>query len=86
MNKSEIEKRIDGINKYILNNSNKKIILLLKNKAVYNKAISLIDKENESNDWNSNLKKSCFKTWDEIEAFLDGLCMGKNLDFDDLEK
>lgn len=33
------------------------------------------------NDKKRIKKKNCFKTWDEAEAFLDGLCLAKSTKF-----
>lgn len=83
MNKSDIEKRINGLNEYMLSNSSKEL-LLLKNSCdyTYNKAIAIIPKNTLRKDWYSIDNKNCFKTWNEVEAFIDGICVGKNTDFE----
>lgn len=88
MNKSQIQKRINGLNEYMLSNSNKKLVLLtISNVYTYNKAIAIINKEDiENNDWYSINNKNCFKTWNDIETFLDGLCLGKNTNFEEKER
>ena len=82
MNKSEIQNRIDGLNEYMLSDSNKKLLLLkISSDYTYNKAIAIVDKNNSNKDWYSVDDKNCFKTWAEIDAFIDGLCRGINTDF-----
>lgn len=83
MNRLDIQKRINGLNEYMLSDSTKELLLLkTSNIYTYNKAIAIVDKNEEKKDWYSVDNKSCFKTWDEIEAFIDGLCLGKNTDFE----
>lgn len=83
MNKTDIQKRINGLNEYMLANRTKEFLLLkTSNIYTYNKAIALIDKNTKNKDWYSVDNKNCFKSWDEIEAFIDGLCLGKNTDFE----
>ena len=82
MNKLEIQKRIDGLNEYMLSDSDKKLLLLkISSDYTYNKAIAIVDKKHSNKDWYSVDDKNCFKTWDEIDAFIDGLCRGKNTNF-----
>lgn len=82
MGKNEIKKRIEGLNEYMLSDSDKKILLLkISNDYTYNKAIAIIDKSCNNKDWYSIDDKNCFKTWAEIDAFIDGICKGKNTDF-----
>ena len=82
MNKLEIQKRIDGLNEYMLSDSDKKLLLLkISSDYTYNKAIAIVNKKHSNKDWYSVDDKNCFKTWDEIDAFIDGLCRGKNTDF-----
>lgn len=82
MNKSDIKQRINGLNEYMLSDSDKKLLLLtISIDYTYNKAIALMNKENNSNDWYSVDDKHCFKTWDEVEAYIDGICKGKNTNF-----
>lgn len=89
MNKKDLENRINGLNEYMLSDSSKKLIMLrISSDYTYNKAIALVDKEHTNKDWYSVDYKNCFKTWDEAEAFLDGLCLAKNTRFnnDDYER
>ena len=53
MNKSQIQKRINGLNEYMLSNSNKKLVLVtITNVYTYNKAIAIINKEDiGNNEW-----------------------------------
>ncbi len=82
MNKAEIEKRIAGLNQYMLENSNKKLLLLkISSDYTYNKAIAIVSKKNNSKDWYSVDDKNCFKSWNEVDAFIDGICKGKNTNF-----
>ena len=82
MSKNDILKRINGLNEFMLSNSNKQILLLkIPNIYTCNKAIAIVDRNTKEKDWYSVDNKSCFRTWDEIEAFIDGLCVGKNTDF-----
>ena len=82
MNKLEIQKRIDGLNEYMLSDSDKKLLLLkISSDYTYNKAIAIVNKKHSNKDWYSIDNKNCFKTWDEIDAFIDGLCRGKNTNF-----
>ena len=81
MNKSELEKRINGLNEYCF--SNKKLKLLtISNIYTYNKAVAIQDKNEHIIDWYSADNKTCFKTWHEVEAFINGICIGKNIDFE----
>ena len=82
MNKSDIQQRIDGLNTYMLSDSDKQLLLLtISSDYTYNKAIAIVDKNNTSKDWYAIDDKRCFKTWNEIEAFIDGICKGKNTNF-----
>lgn len=84
MNKYELQKRIDGLNEYMLSDSNKKLLMLsISSDYIYNKAIALVNKEHTNKDWYSVDNKNCFKTWNEVEAFIDGLCLAKNTNFND---
>lgn len=87
MNRSEIEQKIKGLNEYMLSDSDKELILLkISNDYTYNKAIAIIDKNMKNKDWYSIGDKNCYKTWNEIEAFIEGLCRGKNTNFYKKEK
>ena len=82
MTKTEIEQRINGLNEYMLENSDKELLLLkLSSDYTYNKAIAIVEKTAKRTDWYSVDDKNCFKTWDEVEAFIDGICKGKNTNF-----
>ena len=84
MNKKDIENRINGLNEYMLSDSNKKLIILrISSDYTYNKAIALVNKKHTNKEWYSVDYKNCFKTWNEAEAFLDGLCLAKNTRFND---
>ena len=82
MKRDDIEKRINGLNEYMLSDSDLKLLLLkISNDYTYNKAIALVNKDNKTKDWYAIDDKNCFKTWDEVEAFIDGICKGKNTRF-----
>ena len=82
MTKTEIEQRINGLNEYMLENSDKELLLLkLSSDYTYIKAIAIVEKTAKRKDWYSVDDKNCFKTWDEVEAFIDGICKGKNTNF-----
>lgn len=82
MSKIDIQKRIDGLNEYMLENSDKKLLLLkISNDYTYNKAVAIVDKKYSNKDWYSVDDKHCFKTWNEVEAYIDGICKGKNTNF-----
>lgn len=89
MGKSELKKRIKGLNEYSLSSTDKELLFLtISNDYTYNKAIALIDKNTKYKDWygiNSS-DKYCYKTIAELEAFIDGLCLGKNTDFNIAER
>lgn len=83
MNKAEIKQRVNGLNKYMLSDSNKQLLLLtISSDYIYNKAIAIVNKNSNEKDWYSVNNKNCFKTWNEMEAFIDGLLVGKNTDFE----
>ena len=87
MNKYELQKRIDGLNEYMLSDSDKKLLMLsISSDYTYNKAIALVNKKHTNKDWYSVDYKNCFKTWNEAEAFIDGLCLAKNTNFNDNER
>lgn len=82
MSKADVINRINGLNEYMLTDSDKKLLLLkISNDYTYNKAIAIVDKNFSNKDWYSVDDKNCFRTWDEIEAFIDGICKGKNTNF-----
>lgn len=85
--KSDLRERIKGLNEYMLSDTDKKLILLsISSDYTYNKAIALINKNNKAKNWYAVDYKNCFKTWNEADAFLDGLCLGKNTNFYDDER
>lgn len=87
MNKNDIQKRINGLNKYMLSDSTKELLLFkISNVYIYNKAIAIINKGTKDKDWYSVNDKNCFKTWNEVDAFIDGICKGKNTNFCDEEE
>ena len=82
MSKADVINRINGLNKYMLEDSDKELLLLkLCNDYTYNKAIAIIDKNAKHKDWYSVDDKHCFKNWEEVEAYIDGICKGKNTSF-----
>lgn len=88
MNKTEIQKRINGLNEYMLSDSDKKILLLTTSSIyTYNKAIAIVDKDDlNKKDWYSIDNKCCFKSWNEVEAFIEGLCLANITDFKEKER
>jgi len=83
LNKTDIQKRINGLNEFMLSNSTKELLLLkISNDYTYNKAVALINKNTKNKDWYSIDNKTCFKTWNEVDAFIDGICLAKNTDFE----
>ncbi len=87
MSKADVINRINGLNEFMLENSNKKLLLLkISNDYTYNKAIAIVNKKYNNKDWYSVDDKNCFKTWDEVEAFIDGICKGKNTNFNIAER
>ena len=82
MSKTDVINRINGLNEYMLSESNKKLLLLkISNDYTYNKAVAIVNKNMTNKDWYSVDDKNCFKTWDEVEAYIDGICKGKNTNF-----
>ena len=82
LSKTDVINRINGLNKYMLENSDKELLLLkISNDYTYNKTVALIDKNTKRKDWYSVDDKNCFKTWSEVDAFIDGICKGKNTNF-----
>ena len=87
MSKTDVINRINGLNEYMLENSDKKLLLLkISNDYTYNKAVAIVEKKHRNKDWYSVDDKNCFKTWDEVEAFIDGICKGKNTHFNIAER
>lgn len=83
-NKEKIQENISLINELMLRHTDKEVILLkTSNLYTYNKGIALIDKDTKNKDWYGISNKNCYKTWEEIEAFLEGLCVGKNAKFNE---
>ena len=82
MNKTEIQERINGLNEYMLSDSDKQLLLLkISNDYTYNKAVAIVSKNVEKKDWYSVDEKYCARTWSELDAYIDGICKGKNTDF-----
>ncbi len=82
MNKLDIKQRINGLNQYMLSNSDKKLLLLtISSDYTYNKAIAIVPKNFNNKDWYSVDYKNCFKSWNEADSFLDGFCLAKNTNF-----
>ncbi len=82
MSKIDVENRINGLNEYMLADCEKELLLLkISNDYTYNKAVAIVNKGLKHKDWYSVDDKNCFKTWDEVEAFIDGICRGKNTKF-----
>ena len=82
MNKTDIQKRINGLNEFMLSNSTKELLLLkISNDYTYNKAVALINKNTKNKDWYSIDNKTCFKTWNEVDAFIDRISLAKNTHF-----
>lgn len=51
MNKYELQKRIDGLNEYMLSDSDKKLLILsVSSDYTYNKAIALVNKNHTNKD------------------------------------
>ena len=81
MNKTELAKRIEGLNDVMLDGTNKKLLMLsISSDYTYNKAIALVDRNTKRDDWYS-VDKTCFKTWAEADAFIDGICLARNTEF-----
>lgn len=69
MNKNELNKRIQGLNEFMLADSDKRLLLLsISSDYTYNKAIALVNKTHTNKDWYLVDSKNCFKTWNEAEA------------------
>lgn len=77
-------KRIQGLNEYMLSDTDKKLLMLnISSDYTYNKAIALINRNNTETNWYGIDNENCFKTWDEAEAFLDVICLARNTNFND---
>ena len=51
MNKTDIQKRINGLNEFMLSNSTKELLLLkISNDYTYNKAVALINKNTKNKE------------------------------------
>jgi len=73
---NEINNYVEQLNGYEFLNSNKKIQLSKLSKIYpHNKVVSLIDKETDDEFFRH------FKTLKEAEAFIEGLCYGKYIEF-----
>ena len=87
MNKKDLELRVKYLNNDILVDSPLEIILLkTSSDYTYNKAIALVEKESQRKDWYSISYKNCFKTWNDADIFLDGFCLGKNVNLEEHER
>ncbi len=84
VNQEDLEKKINWLNQFILADSNKQLLLpnLIEDET-QEKSIALVNKEQMNKDWNSIDSKNYFKTWNEVNSFIDGLCLGKNTRFND---
>ena len=61
MTKKELEKRIQGLNEYMLSDTDKKLLMLsISSDYTYNKAIALINKNSQANDWYTVDSKKLF--------------------------
>lgn len=86
MNKTELQTRINELNEYMLSDSDMKLLLLkISSDYTYNKAIAIVPKETDTKDWYSIDEKYCARTWSELEAYIDGICKGKNTRFKSYE-
>ena len=84
MKKQELQKKIQGLNEYMLSDTDKKLLMLnISSDYTYNKAIALINRNNTETNWYGIDNENCFKTWDEAEAFLDVICLARNTNFND---
>lgn len=82
LNRKDIENRINGLNEYMLSDTDLELSLLkISSDYYYNKAIALV-KKGDSKDWYSISHKNCFKNWNEADIFLDGFCLARNTNFD----
>lgn len=71
----------------MLSDTDKKLLMLsISSDYTYNKAIALINKNNNETSWYGIDNKNCFKTWNEAKAFLDGICLTRNTNFNDKER
>lgn len=87
MNKNDIKNRIKGLNEYMLADTGKELLLLKNSNCyTYNKGIAIINKNIKDKSWYAVDNKNCYETWAEIEAFIDGLCLGKNTNFAERER
>ena len=87
MNKKDLELRVKYLNNDILVDSPLEIIILkTSSDYTYNKAIALVEKESQRKDWYSISYKNCFKTWNDADIFLDGFCLGKNVNLEEHER
>lgn len=52
MKKQELQKRIQGLNEYMLSDTDKKLLMLnISSDYTYNKAIALINRNNTETNW-----------------------------------
>ena len=70
MTKKELEKRIQGLNEYMLSDTDKKLLMLsISSDYTYNKAIALINKNSQANDWYSVDSKTVLKHRTRLRLF-----------------
>ena len=87
MTKQEIQEWINCINTELLGNSDKQLeVLKTSTDYTYNKAIALTDKANSNKGWYGTGYKNTYKTWAEVEAFIEGFCKCKNTNFNESER
>ena len=82
VNKSNIERRIKVLNESFLDNTTKKLIILkISSDYTYNKAVAIVNKNSNNHNLYATDDKACFKTWSEIDAFIDRVCKARHTDF-----
>lgn len=87
MTKREIDEWIECINKELLGECNQKLeILKTSSDYTYNKAITLTEKNAPNKGWYGTSYKNCYRTWAEVEAFIEGFCKCKNANFNESER
>ena len=87
MTKQEIKEWVDCINKELLGECSQKLeILRTSGDYTYNKAVVLTNKDNLNKGWYGTSYKNCYKTWAEIEAFIDGFCKCQNANLNESER
>ena len=82
MNKVAILKRINGLNEFMLSNSNKQILLLkIPNIYTCNKAIAIVDRDTKERDWFSEANQNCTRNGDVIEETIEEHSVSKNTEY-----